>query len=64
MCAAFHPDDTLIASASLDHTVRIWDFAKLKEKYPDVEWLVVYVREAHPGEKAKQAETIDGKIED
>ena len=32
MCAAFHPDDTLIASASLDQTVRIWDFAKLKEK--------------------------------
>ena len=32
MCAAFHPDDTLIASASLDQTVRIWDFARLKEK--------------------------------
>ncbi len=28
----FHPDDTLIASASLDQTVRVWDFAKLKEK--------------------------------
>ena len=37
-------------------------YAKLKEKYPDVEWLVVYVREAHPGEKAKQAETIEEKI--
>ena len=34
-------------------------YAKLKEKYPDVEWLVVYVREAHPGETAKQAKTID-----
>ena len=32
MCATFHPDDTLIASASLDQTVRIWDFSKLKEK--------------------------------
>lgn len=32
MCACFHPEDTLIASASLDQTVRIWDFAKLKEK--------------------------------
>ena len=32
MCATFHPDDTLIASASLDQTVRIWDFARLKEK--------------------------------
>jgi len=32
MCAAFHHEDTLIASASLDQTVRIWDFARLKEK--------------------------------
>lgn len=32
MSATFHPDDTLIASASLDQTVRVWDFAKLKEK--------------------------------
>jgi len=38
-------------------------YAKLQEKYPDVEWLVVYVREAHPGEKAKQATSIDEKIE-
>lgn len=37
-------------------------YAALQKKYPDVEWLVVYVREAHPGEKAKQAETIDEKI--
>ena len=32
MCATFHPDDTLIASASLDQTVRVWDFSKLKDK--------------------------------
>ncbi len=37
-------------------------FAKLKDKYPDVEWLVVYVREAHPGEKARPATSIDEKI--
>lgn len=37
-------------------------FAKVREKYPDVEWLVVYVREAHPGEKARPAKTIDEKI--
>ena len=37
-------------------------FAKLQKKYPDVEWLVVYVREAHPGERAHQATTIDEKI--
>ena len=32
MCATFHPDDSLIASASLDQTIRIWDFSRLKEK--------------------------------
>jgi coatomer subunit alpha len=32
MCATFHPEDTLIASCSLDMTVRVWDFFKLKEK--------------------------------
>jgi len=37
-------------------------YAELQEKYPDVEWLVIYVREAHPGERAKQATTIDEKI--
>ena len=28
-------------------------------KHPDVEWLVVYVREAHPGEKAAQVKSIE-----
>ena len=37
-------------------------YAKLRNKYPDVEWLVVYVREAHPGEKTGQANTISEKI--
>jgi len=32
MCATFHPEETLLASASLDQTIRIWDFSKLKEK--------------------------------
>jgi len=37
-------------------------FIKLKDKYPDVEWLMIYVREAHPGEKIGQAGTIDKKV--
>ena len=32
MSATFHPEDTLLASASLDQTIRIWDFSRLKEK--------------------------------
>ena len=37
-------------------------FEKIRDKHPDVEWLVVYVREAHPGEKAGQAKSMDEKI--
>ena len=37
-------------------------FAELQEHHPDVEWLVVYVREAHPGEKLKQADSIEEKM--
>ena len=32
MCAAFHPTDDLIVSASLDQTVRVWDIVGLKSK--------------------------------
>lgn len=38
-------------------------FEKLKDKYPDVEWLVVYVREAHPGSRIKPPSSIDEKID-
>ena len=37
-------------------------YSKLMENHPDVEWLVVYVREAHPGERAAQATSIEEKI--
>ena len=32
MCAAFHPSDDLIVSASLDQTVRVWDTTGLRKK--------------------------------
>lgn len=32
MSAAFHPEENLILTASLDHTMRVWDFSDLKEK--------------------------------
>ena len=33
----------------------------LQDDHPDVEWLVVYIREAHPGNKLKQATSIEEK---
>ena len=32
MCAAFHPKDDLVVSASLDQTVRVWDTTGLRKK--------------------------------
>lgn len=32
MCAQFHPSDDLVASASLDQTIRIWDISGLRKK--------------------------------
>jgi len=32
MCAQFHPSEDLVASASLDQTVRIWDISGLRKK--------------------------------
>ena len=32
MCAQFHPKKDLVASASLDQTVRIWDISGLRKK--------------------------------
>ncbi len=34
----------------------------LKKEYPDVEFLVVYVREAHPGERTPQHQAISSKF--
>lgn len=32
MCAAFHPKEDLVVSASLDQTVRVWDISGLRKK--------------------------------
>jgi len=36
---------------------------QLAEKYPDVEFLVVYVREAHPGRKLPAHRSLEQKLE-
>lgn len=33
MSAFFHPTQNLIVSASLDQSIRIWDYSNLKKKY-------------------------------
>lgn len=37
-------------------------FGELAGKFPDVEWLVIYVREAHPGSKLAPSTRLDDKI--
>ena len=32
MCAAFHPTQDLVVSASLDQTVRVWDITGMRKK--------------------------------
>jgi len=34
MCARFHPTEDLVASASLDQTIRVWDISPLRKKAP------------------------------
>jgi peroxiredoxin len=36
--------------------------ARLRDKYPEVEFLVIYVREAHPGSRTRPAASLDEKI--
>lgn len=38
-------------------------FADLAAKFPDVEWLVIYVREAHPGSKIAPSHELASKID-
>lgn len=33
MCAQFHPAKNILVSASLDQTLRLWDFTHLRKKY-------------------------------
>ena len=44
------------------YTKNIPGMAKLREAHPDVKFLVIYVREAHPGERLHQHRNFDDKL--
>lgn len=35
MCASWHPTELLVATASLDNTVRVWDVSNIQSRQPD-----------------------------
>lgn len=44
------------------YTKNVPDMKELVEEFTDVEFLIVYVREAHPGERLRQHETMEEKM--
>ena len=44
------------------YTKNISGMKQLREQHPDVKFIIVYVREAHPGERLHQHKTFDEKI--
>lgn len=56
----------VVESASLTcpmYVKNVRPFDQLRAKYPDVEWLVIYVREAHPGSRILPAKDVAEKID-
>ena len=53
--------ETASATCSM-YTKNIPGMKELRKEFPDVEFLVVYVREAHPGERLGQHRTFGDKI--
>ena len=53
--------ETASATCSM-YTKNIPGMKKLVEEFPDVEFLVVYVREAHPGERLSQHQSFQDKV--
>ena len=44
------------------YTKNIPDMKEIREEYPDVEFLLIYVREAHPGERLGQHANFEDKL--
>lgn len=60
MCATFHPTKNLIASASLDNTVRLWDYSYLKRKYTTKDGKNTRPDEIISGNEVDLIQVLDG----
>ena len=60
MCAVFHPKKNLIASASLDNTVRLWDYSFLKRKYTTKDGKNTRPNEIISGNEVDLIQVLDG----
>lgn len=49
------------SSTCSQYTKNIQRMASVREEFPDVEFIIVYVREAHPGERLSQHKSFDDK---
>ena len=60
MCARFHPSEDLVASASLDQTVRVWDISGLRKKTvaPGSQGIEERIRNVHQTELFGQSDSI------
>ena len=60
MCAQFHPSEDLVASASLDQTVRVWDISGLRKKTvaPGSQGIEERIRSVHQTELFGQSDSI------
>lgn len=55
----------VLETGSITCSMYSWNVPHIKKlinDYPDVEFLLVYVREAHPGERVRQHSSLDEKI--
>jgi coatomer protein complex subunit alpha (xenin) len=60
MCARFLPSEVLVASASLDQTVRVWDISGLRKKTvaPGSQGMEERIRNVHQTELSGQSDSI------
>ena len=60
MCARFHPSEDLVASASLDQIVRVWDISGFRKKTvaPGSQGIEERIRNVHQNVLFGQSDSI------